>query len=169
VIGGLWPWSSGRVLLPGDGDIWFMAQRPFLPEGTLREALCYPRPADTFPADSVRDALERVGLARLVQRMDEQDNWGQVLPLRVQQQLGFARVLLHRPTWVFMEQATDAFDPKGEEQILEMLNRELPNMTLLNISFHPSLQPLHDRTLILNRVGETKVLFGRTRGNGCAL
>jgi putative ATP-binding cassette transporter len=169
VIGGLWPWGSGRVLLPGDGDIWFMAQRPFLPEGTLREALCYPRPADTFPADSVRDALERVGLARLVQRMDEHDNWGQVLPLRVQQQLGFARVLLHRPAWVFMEQATDAFDPKGEEQILEMLNRELPNMTLLNISFHPSLQPLHHRTLILNRVGETKVLFGRKRGNGCAV
>ncbi len=168
VIGGLWSWGSGRVLLPGDGNMLFMAQRPFLPEGTLRAALCYPYPPDTFPAASVRDALERVGLVRLVQRMDEQDNWVQVLPLRVQQQLGFARVLLHRPAWVFMEQATDAFDPEGEKQILETLNRELPDTGLLNISFHPSLRPLHHRTLILNRVDETKVLFGRKRGNDCA-
>jgi len=168
VVGGLWPWGSGRVLLPSDGDMLFIAQRPFLPEGTLREALCYPCPPDAFPAASIRHALECVGLVRLVRRMDERDNWGQVLPQRAQQQLGLARVLLHRPAWVFMEEATDAFDPKGERRILEMLNRELPNMTLLNISFHPSLRPIHHRTLILNRGGETKVLLGRQSGTGCA-
>jgi putative ATP-binding cassette transporter len=139
-----------------------------LPEGTLRAALCYPRQPDAFAVDLVRDALERVGLDRLIQRMDEQDNWGQVLPMRVQQQLGFARVFLHRPAWVFMEEATDAFDPEGERQILETFNRELPNIALLNISFHPSLRPLHHRTLILSRLGETKVLFGRKRENDCA-
>jgi len=164
VIGGLWPWGSGKVLLPGDGDILFVAHQPFLPEGTLREALCYPCPPDTFPAASIRYALECVGLVRLVRRMDEKDNWEQVLPLRVQQQLGFARVLLHRPAWVFMEQATDAFDPKGEVRILEMLNGELPNATLLSISFHPNLRPLHHRTLIISREGGTKVLSGRKRG-----
>jgi putative ATP-binding cassette transporter len=163
VIGGLWSWGSGKVLLPGDGDILFVAHQPFLPEGTLRQALCYPCPPDTFTAASIRHALERVGLVRLMRRMDEKDNWEQVLPLRVQQQIGFARVLLHRPAWVFMEQATDAFDPKGEVRILEMLIGELPNTTLLSISLHPNLRPLHHHTLIINPDGETKALPGRKR------
>jgi vitamin B12/bleomycin/antimicrobial peptide transport system ATP-binding/permease protein len=165
VIGGLWPWGSGRVSLPGDGGMMFIAQRPFLPEGTLRETLCYPQPPDAFIASAIRHALECVGLIRLVPRMDERDNWEQVLPQRAQQQLAFARVLLQRPAWVFMEEATDAFDPKGERLILEMLCRELPNTSVLNISFHPGLRPFHHRMLVLSREGETKILFGRQRGN----
>ncbi|MGE4263147.1 MAG: ABC transporter ATP-binding protein/permease [Desulfovibrio sp.] len=167
VIGGLWPWGSGRVRLPGDRDMLFLAQRPFLPEGTLREAICYPRPVDEFSEPAILQALERVGLMRLAPRLDERDNWEQALPQRVQQQLGFVRVLLQRPTWVFMEEATDAFDPEGERQILEMLYSELPDATLLNISFHPDLGGLHHRTLNLNRASETRILFGERReGNG---
>ncbi|MCX5883925.1 MAG: ABC transporter ATP-binding protein/permease [Deltaproteobacteria bacterium] len=154
VIGGLWPWGSGRVWLPVDGGMLFVAQRPFLPEGTLREALCYPHfpEPEAFPVSSIRHALECAGLAWLASRMDERDNWEQVLQQRAQQRLGIARVLLHRPAWVFMEEATDSFDPKGERLILEMLRRELPNMTLLNISFHPGLKKLHHRTIVLSRV-----------------
>ncbi len=157
VIGGLWPWGSGQVRLPAS-DILFIAQRPFLPEGALRDALCYPHPPDAFSASSVRRALECAGLAWLAPRMDERNNWEQVLPQRAQQRIGFARVLLQRPSWVFMEEATDAFDPKGERLILEMLHRELPNATLLNISFHPDIGQLHHRTLVLNRLQEMKVL-----------
>jgi len=165
VIGGLWPWGSGRVRLPGDGDMLFVAQRPFLPEGTLREAISYPRPPEAFPEAAILHALECVGLTRLAPRLDERDNWEQVLPQRVQQQLGFVRVLLQQPAWVFLEEATDAFDPEGERQIIEMLYRELPDATLLNISFHPDLSALHHRTLTLSRVGEAKVLFGERRGD----
>ncbi len=164
VIGGIWPWGTGKVFLPGDGDILFLAERPFLPEVTLREAICYPRTPEDFPGDAVPRALESVGLTRLAPRLDERDNWEQVLPQRVQQQLGFARVLLQRPAWVFLEEATDAFDPEGERQILEMLYRELPDSTLLNISFHPNLDELHHRALNLTRSAETKVLFGERRG-----
>lgn len=167
VIGGLWPWGSGRVRLPADGRILFIAQRPFLPEGVLRETLCYPHPPDAFPDASIRHALECAGLAWLAPRMDDRDNWEQVLPQRAQQRIGFARVLLQRPAWVFLEEATDAFDPKGEQLIFEMLRRELPNAALLNISFHPGISHLHHRTLVLNRLREEKILFldGR-RGNG---
>jgi len=165
VIGGLWPWGSGRVWLPGDGNLLFLAQRPFLPEGTLREAICYPCLQGDFSDSAYLHALECVGLTRLAPRLDEQDNWEQLLPPRAQQQLGFARVLLQRPAWVFMEEATDAFDPEGERQIMEMLHRELPDASLLNISFHPGLKKLHHRTLSLSRVSETKLLFGERRGN----
>ena len=156
VIGGLWPWGSGRVGLPKDSAILFMPQRPFLPEGTLREALCYPRPRDAFDSGSLRHALECVGADALVPRLDEADNWEQNLPQQAQQRLGFARVLLQRPAWVLLEEATDAFDPKQERSILEMLARELPDTALLTISFHAGLEALHHRTIVLTRTAQKR-------------
>jgi putative ATP-binding cassette transporter len=158
VIGGLWPWGSGRVLLPEEGGLLFMPQRPFLPEGTLRSALCYPLPAEAVADESIRYALECAGVAWLAPRLDERDNWEQVLPQRAQQQLGIARALMHRPSWIFMEESTDAFDPKGERLIFEMLRRELPNTAVLTISFHPALERLHERKIVLSRVREKKYL-----------
>jgi putative ATP-binding cassette transporter len=159
VIAGLWPWGSGRVLLPMEDGILFMPHRPFLPEGTLREALCYPRPPDAFLDGTLHRALECAGLAWLAARLDEPDSWEQALPLRAQQRMGFARLLLQRPVWVFMEEATDAFDPQGERRILEMLQRELPDSAVLTISFHPGLEALHHRKIVLNRIAEPKYLF----------
>jgi len=151
VIGGLWPWGRGRVLLPDDGPLLFMPQRPYLAEGTLREALCYPQPADAWTDATIRQSLECAGLSWLAPRLDERDNWEQVLPLRTQQRLGFARTLMVRPGWLFMEEATDAFDPRGEQHILEMLHRQLPDTAIVTISFHPGLEPLHTRKVVLNR------------------
>ncbi len=151
VIAGLWPWGSGRVLLPGGDSILFMPQRPFLPEATLREALCYPQPVANFGDDAIRRALDGAGIAWLAPRLDEHDSWEQVLPQRAQQRLGVARVLMQRPAWVFMEEATDAFDPKGEREVLEMLRQRLPGTAVLTISFHAGLEPLHDRKVVLNR------------------
>ncbi len=159
VIGGLWPWGTGRVLLPGEGSVFFMTQRPFLPEGSLRDALCYPRPGNAFGDASIRRALECAGLAWLLPRLDQHDHWEHVLPLRAQQRLSFARALLLRPGWIFMEEATGAFDPKGEKMILEMLHRELPDTALLTISFHPGLERLHDRKIVLDWIGEARQLF----------
>jgi putative ATP-binding cassette transporter len=158
IIAGLWPWGRGRVLLPRDGAMHFMPQRPFLPEGTLREALCYPRADNAFSDHAIRFALECAGMAWLAPRLDERDNWEQVLPLRAQQRLGFARVLMQRPAWLFLEEATDAFDAKGERLILEMLRHELPDTTVVTISFHAGLESLHHRKIVLNRLAETRHL-----------
>jgi putative ATP-binding cassette transporter len=163
VLGGLWPWGSGRVRLPGDGVL-FIPQRPFLPEGTLREALCYPRPRDAFGDGALRRALECVGAQWLASRLDEADNWEQNLPQQAQQRLGLARVLLQRPTWLFMEEATDAFDPKHERLMIEMLERELPDTALLTITFHTGLEKLHHRKIALTRMSQKKSLFDQDRG-----
>jgi len=152
VLGGLWPWGSGRVLLPGDGAMLFVPQRPFLPEGTLRAALCYPRSPEAFAPDAIERALDCAGVAWLAPRLDDRDSWEHALPLRAQQRLGFARVVLHRPAWILAEEATDAFDPRSKRSILEMLRRELPDSALLTLSVHVELEPLHDRTIELHRL-----------------
>jgi putative ATP-binding cassette transporter len=163
VVAGLWPWGSGRVGLPEHGSALFLPQRPLVPEGTLREALCYPRAADAFSDDEARHALERAGLEWLAPRLDDSDHWEQVLPLQAQQRLGFARALLQRPAWIFMEDATNAFDSKSERQLLEVLQRELPQTALLTISLHPGLDALHHRALELTLASEVKFLFDGTR------
>ena len=154
VLGGLWPWGSGRVLLPQDGGVQFVPQRPFLLEGPLRESLCYPRPPDAFDDDALHHALECAGIVWLARRLDERSNWEQILPLRVQQRLSFARVILQRPGWIFLDEATSAFSPKGERLTLEMLRRELPGSAVLTIRSQPGLESLHDRTLVLQRAHE---------------
>jgi putative ATP-binding cassette transporter len=153
VIGGLWPLGSGRVSLPGDGGLQFVPQLPFLPEVTLRGVLCYPCPPEAFSDADILHAMDCAGLAWLAPRLDDRDDWDQVLSRRARQRVGFARVLLQRPAWIFMEEATDAFESQGERLILEMLRHELPDATLVTITFrfHPDLEKLHDRTLVLVR------------------
>ncbi len=137
-----------------------------LPEGSLREALCYPRTPAEFDEDEARRSLEVVGLGWLVPRLDDSDNWEQALPLQAQQRLGFARALLQRPAWIFMDNATNAFDPASERQVLEVLQQELPRAAMLTISLHPGLEALHHRTLELSLAHETKFLFSGRRANG---
>lgn len=151
VLGGLWPWGSGTIRLPDDAPIMLMPQHPFLPEGKLRDALCYPLPRGGFKDAEIRHALECTGLAWLAPRLETSDNWEEALPRLVRQRLGFARILLQRPGWVIMEEATNAFDPKAERLMFEMLRRELPNAGLLHISANPGLKRLHPRTVVLDR------------------
>lgn len=157
-VAGLWPWGNGRILLPDDSGVVFLSQHPFLPDGSLEAVLSYPREPGHFSRAELHHALECAGVAWLAPRLPETDSWSRVLPLRAQQCLGIARLILHQPPWVFLEEATDAFDPKGEDYMLEMLCRELPDSTLLTISFHVGLEHHHTRKLILNRQAEPRFL-----------
>jgi putative ATP-binding cassette transporter len=154
------------VKLPDHGSALFLPQRPLLPEGSLREALCYPRTPAEFDEDDARRSLEVVGLGWLAPRLDDTDNWEQALPLQAQQRLGFARALLQRPAWIFMDNATNAFDPESERQMLEALQQELPQAAMLTISLHPGLEGLHHRTLELSLAQKAKFLFDGRRANG---
>lgn len=152
VMAGLWPWGHGEVWLPAGAAICFLPQRPFLPTGSLRAALCYPQPADSYAVVALHKALECAGIAWLAKRLDEVENWQSVLPLRAQQRLGIARLFLQQPAWVFIEEATSAFEPQGEEYLMDMLHRELPETTLLAISFQAGLERNYQRKLLLNHL-----------------
>ena len=110
-MAGLWPWGSGRILRPRDARIAFMPQQPYMPVGTLRDALDYPH--DDTPPDPARTEkiLTACGLAHLVPRLDEKEqSWSHVLSGGEQQRLGFARVLLKRPDIIIMDEPTSALD-----------------------------------------------------------
>jgi putative ATP-binding cassette transporter len=163
VVAGLWPWGKGRVELPSDAAIFFMPQRPYLPTETLRGVLCYPEDAGFFDDSVIRAALERVGLGTLAARLDETAVWDQALTAGEQQRLGFARLLLHKPDWIFLEEATDALDPQGEADMMRLLQEELPRATLLTVGFRPNLETYHERKLTLIRPTNSLVAVKEAR------
>jgi putative ATP-binding cassette transporter len=148
-IAGLWPWGAGSILLPSRDEIMFMPQRSYLPLGTLRAALAYPAASQRFAKAAVRTALERCGLAPLVERLDDVERWDRVLSVGEQQRVAFARLLLHKPGWVFMDEATSALDEDTQTSMMSLFRDELAGSTLISIAHRPGLELFHDRTLSL--------------------
>lgn len=146
---GLWPWGSGSIRLPERSKIMFMPQRPYLPLGTLRAAIVYPAAARRFRRKAVEAALKRVGLAHLIGRMDESERWDRLLSGGEQQRVAFARALLHKPDWIFMDEATAALDDDNQNAMMSIFRDELRWTTLVSVGHRPGLDAFHDRTLHL--------------------
>ena len=149
-IAGLWTFGRGRIRVTG-GRALFLPQRPYLPLGTLADALVYPRAAAELPRERLVEALSTVGLPQLVERLDEEGNWAQRLSIGEQQRVAFARVLLARPEIVFLDEATSALD-EAAEMLLYRLLREAPwRPTIVSIGHHGTLQRVHDTVVDLAR------------------
>ncbi len=149
-MAGLWPWGSGRILRPRDARIAFMPQQPYMPRGTLRDALDYPR--DDTPPDPARTGkiLAACGLAHLVSRLDEEQSWSDVLSGGEQQQLGFARVLLKRPDIIIMDEPTSALDDLSQTRLMELLCEEAPGSTIIHAARRNVDKRFYDREIQLN-------------------
>ncbi|HVO04466.1 MAG TPA: ABC transporter ATP-binding protein/permease [Candidatus Cybelea sp.] len=148
-IAGIWPWGSGRIERPESARLLFMPPRPYLPTGKLREAIDFP--SEHLTESAISKALERVGLAVLAQHLEERGNWDQVLTVEQQQRVGFARLLLKRPDWIFMEEAADALDPAGHKAMLEILRVEFPKATIIALGRTDALADFETRRFYLER------------------
>jgi putative ATP-binding cassette transporter len=159
-IAGLWPWGSGTIRVPQADEQMFLPQRPYLPLGTLRAAVCYPAGTHAFAPEEVDHALELCGLTKFMPSLDIPDRWDRILSLGQQQRVAFARLLLHKPKWVFMDEATSALDDEAQIRMLSLFDRELPGSTILSIAHRPGVEAFHNRTLHLVRTDRGAVLFG---------
>jgi len=152
VLAGLWPFATGRIRLPANAKTLFLPQRPYMPIGTLREALWFPaRPASDGEAEA-RSALASVGLSTLSQRLDENAHWTQALSLGEQQRMAVARALLAKPDWLFLDEATSAIDEEEEAALYRMIAKELPATTVISIGHRDSLEAYHRRVITIDRV-----------------
>ena len=148
-LAGIWPFATGRIERPA-GRTLFLPQRPYIPIGTLRHALCYPAAVADIEPDAVRRALEDADLADLVPELDQPDeNWVMRLSGGEQQRLALARALLARPDWLFLDEATAALDPDSEGRMLAMLKRRLPGTTIVSIAHNPAVAGFFRQHLIL--------------------
>jgi putative ATP-binding cassette transporter len=148
-IAGLWPWGSGHVRLPAQATIMFLPQRPYLPEGSLRDALAYPLPASAFGAGDAAAVLERTGVAHLTPLLDQSQDWDHDLRLEEQQCLAFARVLMHRPQWVLIDDGIDMLDEEHRERVLSIFTHELSSTGVVSMGRHAVRDGFYTRVLHL--------------------
>ncbi len=151
---GIWPFSRGRTALPA--NTMFIPQRPYFPNGRLRDALAYPQPAGSYSDDALRQALDDALLPQLAARLDDEDAWSQKLSGGEQQRLAIARVLLKKPSWVFADEATSALDEAAEKTLYERLTAQVRQAggALVSIAHRPAVAAFHNRQWTLEKLPE---------------
>ena len=148
-IAGIWPFGEGTIEMPAGGKTLFLPQKPYLPIGPLRHVLSYPDAPSAFDDGAMRRALTACGLHALAGRLDEARHWALELSPGEQQKVAFARVLLQRPAWLFLDEATASLDEASEHQLYRIVKKELPGATIFSVAHRAALAAFHDRRLAL--------------------
>jgi len=144
-LAGLWPWGAGCIARPSGEPVFFVPRRPYLPPGTLREVLAYPRSVEDFAAHRFIDSLERMGLGRLTPMLDRTSAWDRELNWDAQQSLMLARLLIHEPRWVVIDEVLDAIDGETRTRALDILSRDLKDAAIIHIGRGKRVGPTFTR------------------------
>ena len=150
-LSGIWPFGKGRVVVPAGTRLFTLPQRTYLPQGTLRQAICYPDTLQTYPDAAVRRALGDVGLSHLEPELDEAGNWSMRLSGGEQQRLGVARALLVQPDWLLLDEATSALDETGEAELYRTIVQQLPRAGIVSVGHRSTLAAYHTRQIAMER------------------
>jgi vitamin B12/bleomycin/antimicrobial peptide transport system ATP-binding/permease protein len=149
-IAGLWPWGEGLIEVQKGAKLMLLPQRPYIPIGTLRRAVVYPA-AESRSVEEIAKALRRVGLEHLVDRIDDEAPWDQTLSGGEKQRLAFARIFLHNPDIIVLDEATAALDPESQDKLMELLSKQPEHTTLVSVGHRPELEAFHNRKIVLER------------------
>lgn len=152
-IAGIWPFGAGSIAVRQGATLMMLPQRPYFPIGSLRGAITYPASEYAFEEEKLKRAVALVGLAGLAGRLDEHAHWNRVLSLGEQQRLGLARALLHRPDFLFLDEATASLDEAAEAELYHLLDKEMPEATIVSIGHRSTLSDFHRREVTLVRAG----------------
>ena len=161
---------------PSDKDIYFLPQKPYCCAlGTLKDQLLYPSmdlisshedhvvnntwQTRTFLSDQdILDIFDKIDLAELPFREGNGDaskglrvvkDWSKILSLGEQQRLAFGRILVNRPLFVLLDEATSAMDTKAESNMYSLLNGTTQKITYVSVGHRTSLLKFHTSQLTL--------------------
>jgi putative ATP-binding cassette transporter len=163
-IAGIWPFGTGSIAIPPQATLMMLPQRPYFPVGTLKAAIAYPAEPSAFSPEQVGETLVAVGLPKLALRLDEDAHWNRTLSLGEQQRLGIARALLHKPQYLFLDEATASLDEPSEAALYDLIKDRLAATTIVSIGHRSTLEAFHQRGVRLARDGERFAL--REAGDG---
>lgn len=146
-VAGLWPWGSGTVKLPKGEEVTFVPKLPYLPRGSLSAVLAYPGPLGAFDDEAMAAALDRAGLGRLAADLSRDARWDRELGDEEQRMLALARLALHKPAWIVMDEALQNLEGDMRERALEILNAELAGSAILYVG-RPQMRSAHWRRVL---------------------
>lgn len=146
-IAGIWPYAQGRIELPQGQSIMYLPQKPYMPIGTLAEAILFPDKQHPELEAQLDTVLHACHLDSFIPRLNEVANWSEQLSPGEQQRVAFARVLLHKPDWVFLDESTSMLDVGNEKYLYQVLKERLPQCSIISIGHRPTLDAYHDVVL----------------------
>jgi putative ATP-binding cassette transporter len=151
-LSGIWPYGAGQIALPPDARVFALSARPYFPLGTLRQVIAVPVPAGEIVESALCAAMAAVGLHHLIGRLDEEAEWSNVLSGGDQQRIGFARVLLYRPTVLLLDDAVSSLDEPEARELYRVVREHLPGTIIISAGRATALASLHRHTLVLNPI-----------------
>jgi putative ATP-binding cassette transporter len=146
-IAGIWPFGAGTIHVPAGANIVMLPQRPYFPIAPLAHAVTYPAAPERFAREQIGEVLVAVGLPALVDRLDEEAHWNNILSLGEQQRLGIARAILQAPDFLFVDEATASLDEPAEAALYELLRTRLKGATIVSVGHRTTLNAFHQRHL----------------------
>lgn len=155
-LAGLWPFGSGRIDVPANARVLFLSQQSYLPIDTLKAALAFPSPPDTFSDAECRDALAAVNLGQYANELSTVAHWARRLSGGEQQRLAAARALLQKPDYLFLDEATSALDVETEEAVYEALHARLPSTAMVSVAHRETLGRFHQHIMTLRAIGDVE-------------
>ena len=156
-IAGIWPYVNGEIELPEQEKIMFVPQKPYLPLGTLREALLYPGTRQKTD-EELTALLELCKIESLAGNLDMEADWSHVLSIGEQQRLAFVRAIIYEPDWLFLDEATSALDEDTEKVMYKLLEERLTETTVVSIGHRSTLNKFHSLEIRLNKITASAVL-----------
>lgn len=148
VISGLYPNFEGKIKVPKLKTL-FLSQNTYFPVGGLAHAISYPQPLFEKDLSLIKQLLLEVGFStEFIDRNLLSDNL-KTLSGGEKQRLMIARILMHKPDWIFMDETTNALDKQSEKQLLKLLKTNLPNSSFIIIS-HTDISNYFDKCYQLN-------------------
>ncbi|EKD71774.1 MAG: hypothetical protein ACD_46C00102G0002 [uncultured bacterium] len=158
-MAGIWPYAAGEVVFPDSQSIMYLSQRPYMPIGELSEAVLFPDKYSTDKKELLEQVLVDCHLEAFIPRLRETGTWSEKLSPGEQQRIAFARILLHQPDWVFLDESTSMLDLANEEHLYKMLKLKLPNCSIVSVGHRPSLDVHHDKIINMENYSYQKQMM----------
>ncbi|MEI8311996.1 MAG: ABC transporter ATP-binding protein/permease [Verrucomicrobiota bacterium] len=154
-IAGLWQSGKGTIERPNINRLIFLPQSPYMMQGTLREQLVYPRSPDGADDRLIGEALSKVNLTEVLDRVDgdlgQTEDWTNLLSLGEQQRISFARIFLNKPQIAFLDESTSALDERNEQLLYRNLMET--GISFFSVGHRSTLKEFHDFLIVLDRDG----------------
>ena len=149
-LAGIWPFVTGKINLPKTEELMFIPQKPYIPLGTLREALLYPG-KKPLSDEELLYLLDLCQIGYLRDKLDLVADWSHVLSVGEQQRLAFVRAHIQKPKWLFLDEATSALDEDTEAAMYALLAERLKQTTLVSIGHRSTLNKYHELMLVIDK------------------
>ncbi len=153
-IAGLWHAGEGTVHHPPMADLFFLPQRPYMQNGTLRSQMIYPASSTPLDDAALLQILQDVQLPELARRaggLDAVRDWDKVLSIGEQQRLAFSRVLVRNPRLLILDEATSALDSANEAALYQRVRAS--GASVISIAHRPAVLKHHTHVLELRGDG----------------